>query len=376
MSRPPDMNRQVLDEASTWFVAFRSQDLDDQARQDFQDWLKRSPEHIRTYLEIASIYADIPAPEGGRTSPELIARAKASPDINVVALSSGQIAMGSLEEASRRGSRDPLPQAKRSFASRVAAAALLLVFVAVGAWFYVERNTYATGVGEQRAITLADGSIVELNARSRVRIAFQDAQRDVELLEGQALFRVAKDHHRPFVVRAGATSVRAVGTQFDVYRKRKGTTVTVIEGRVAVLSGLAAQVPAVEITTTPAAPEPLIPAPMIEPSAMAREILLAAGEQMTVTSTQAQKAERPNIAAATAWTQHQLVFDATPLHEVLEEFGRYTPRRLIVDSPSLADLKISGQYMSASPDSLLRFLSLQKGVIITEVDGETHIRQE
>ena len=59
-----------------------------------------------------------------------------------------------------------------------------------------------------------------------------DRQREVTLLEGQALFRVAKDRHRPFVVRAGDAQVRAIGTEFDVYRKQVATIVTVVEGRV------------------------------------------------------------------------------------------------------------------------------------------------
>ncbi len=331
VSRP---NQQILEEASAWFVAFRSQDLAENAREEFHDWLKRSPEHIRAYLEIAAVYADIPAPEERRTAPELIALARASPDSNVVALDTSGIAVGR--------SRRPRPHIQR-----VVLAVSILIFVFLGAWFHAERNAYRTGIGEQRSLTLSDGSIVELNARSKVRLAFSDEQRDVELLEGQALFRVARDHTRAFVVHAGATSVRAVGTQFDVYRKSTGTTVTVLEGRVEILQNLGES------------PRPL-----------------AAGEQITVTPTRAQKAERPNIAAATAWTQHQLVFDGTPLREVLEEFSRYTPRRLVVETPELGALRISGQYTSTSPDSLLRFLRLQKGVVITEVDGEIRIRQE
>ena len=74
MSRKaPRPNHQILEEASTWFVAFRGQDLGENARQEFHDWLKRSPEHIRAYLEIAAIYADIPAPAHGQTPPDLIA---------------------------------------------------------------------------------------------------------------------------------------------------------------------------------------------------------------------------------------------------------------------------------------------------------------
>jgi transmembrane sensor len=375
LSRP---NQQILEEAAVWFATFRSQELAESARHEFQEWLKRSPEHIRAYLEIAATYADIPAPDEGRTPPELIAMAKASAEINVRSLNAGRQRAGG-EAASAASSK-----ARGSLASRVALAASVLIFVGIGSWFYFERNTYRTDIGEQRSVTLSDGSIVELNARSKVHIAFGDDERDVELIAGQALFRVAKDHRRPFIVHAGATSVRAVGTQFDVYRKSTGTTVTVIEGRVAVLSkagetpGLAAE-PLRNRTSEGAGPEAM---PKHPPDANAStpgrmmQAFLGAGEQMTVTPSGAEKSERPNIAAATAWTQHQLVFDGTPLADVLEEFSRYTTRRLVIDSPELAQLRISGQYTSSSPDSLLRFLRLQKGVVVTESGGETHIRRE
>lgn len=347
MSRKtPRPNQQIMEEASAWFVTFRGQDPDGNAGRDFHDWLKRSPEHIRAYLEIAAIYADIPAPAQGRTPVELIDRAKASSDLNVIALN--------LDPADKQ--RSPRPQ--RHLATRVMLAASILICVFVGTWSYIERNTYRTGIGEQRSITMEDGSIVELNARSKVRIAFHERQRDVELLEGQALFRVAKDHSRPFVVHAGTASVRAVGTQFDVNRRSKVTTVTVLEGRVAVQSAMLSPGPGAGAGTT-------VP-----------ESLLVSGEQMTVTLTDARKAERPNVAAATAWTQHLLVFDGTALSDVLEEFSRHTTRRIVVDSPELAALKISGQYTSANPDSLLRFLSLQQGVVVSEANGEVHLRKE
>jgi transmembrane sensor len=333
-------NAQILEEASVWFVTFRSQDPTATAAREFHDWLKRSPEHIRAYLEIAAIYADIPAPEHGCSPAELIARAKFTPELNVIALNFDPVA----------GNRPTVGDARPRFAARVALAASILICAFVGAWLYIERNTYATSIGEQRSITMEDGSIVELNARSKVRIAFNERQRDVELLEGQALFRVAKDHQRPFVVHAGMTSVRAVGTQFDVNRKSSGTVVTVLEGRVAVLSA--------------------------EPTVSEPQILLASGEQMRVTPTEVRKVESPDLEAATAWTQHLLVFDGTALGEVIEEFGRHSTRRIVVDSPQLAALKISGQYTSTNPDSLLRFLSLQPGVSVSEVNGEIHIRKE
>jgi transmembrane sensor len=333
-------------------VTFRGQDVSGSTARDFHDWLKRSPEHIRAYLEIAAVYADIPAPEQMHTPAELIAAAKASPELNVISLKTA-------------ANVQPRGAAQQRVAKRVMLAASVLICAFLGAWLYLERNTYATGIGEQRSITMEDGSIIELNARSKVRVVFNEHKRDVQLLEGQALFRVAKDHARPFVVNAGTTSVRAVGTQFDVNRRSKGTTVTVLEGRVAVMS----------------ASQSSGQAAMTEPTASVitandGEILLVSGEQMTVTPTDVRKSKSPDLAAATAWTQHLLVFEGTALSEVLEEFSRHNTRRIVVDSPELAALKISGQYTSTNPDSLLRFLSLQEGVTVREVNDEIHIRKE
>src|SRR5258708_14766281 len=95
---------------------------------------------------------------------------------------------------------------------------------------------YITALGEQRSIQFADGSTVELNSRSKISVKYSQQESDVDLLEGQAVFHVAHDVSRPFIVAVGATRVRAVGTQFDVYKKSNGTVVTVVEGRVAVYS--------------------------------------------------------------------------------------------------------------------------------------------
>jgi transmembrane sensor len=377
MGETPRPNQQILEEASTWFVAFRSGDLDANARQQFHIWLKRSPEHIHAYLEIAAIYADIPVPESGHTPQELIAQARSSRDLNVVPVIAGGRGVVN-SQTKGQSSRDPV---RLRLATRVLAAALLFAFVSAGAWLYAERNIYRTGTGEQRSVTLSDGSIIELNARSKLRVVFHDRQRDVQLLEGQALFRVAKDRNRPFVVHAGATSVRAVGTQFDIYRRSTATTVTVLEGSVAVLS-----VPLTNASETgvarEAAPDELFgkaSASAIAQRKLAqedREILLVAGEQAIVSPSDAHKAKPVNIESAIAWTRHELVFDGTPLSEVVEEFHRYSTHRLVLDNPELAKLRISGQYTSTSPESLVRFLSLQEGVVVTHENGETHIRKE
>jgi len=251
----PKLNRQIVEEAAEWFVEFSTGDADLAARQRFDEWLRMSPEHVRAYLEILPIWEDgAVAPPGQEVSPELLIAWAQGAD-NVVPLdrvsraprpSSPAPGMTAPDPSDRicpaGGVEEPrairLPDhvfSRRRFAT---AASILLVCAGGGvfAWHQIYRApTYATDVGEQRSIVLADGSTIELNARSRVRIRFTEQERDIDLLQGQALFSVAKDHERPFIVRSDKTRVRAVGTQFDVYRRTTGTTVTVLEGRVAVL---------------------------------------------------------------------------------------------------------------------------------------------
>jgi ferric-dicitrate binding protein FerR (iron transport regulator) len=155
----------------------------------------------------------------------------------------------------------------------------LLAAVAFLFWSGVRSAAfYATGIGEQRTIALSDGSFVELNARSRLYVRLTDRrQRDVTLLEGQALFRVAKDAQRPFVVRAGDAQVRAVGTEFDVYKKQSETVVTVVEGRVETYDESS--------------------------RAGGGAIMLSAGEQLTVLPHTVTKPTRADPSVATAWLQ-------------------------------------------------------------------------
>ena len=218
----------IIAEASAWFIEFRAGDVDGDARARFIEWLRRSPEHIHAYLEISGVWADLPTadPEGKIDIAALIERARSAPD--VIALPS---------EQPRAGTAPSAVKPRAVWRSRRAAVALAAaVLLAVATVIFLDRSgfngVYTTGIGEQRTVQLLDGSTVELNARSTIQVRLTAEQRNVTLLEGQALFRVAKDKERPFVVRAGDAQVRAVGTEFDVYKKQTATVVTVVEGRV------------------------------------------------------------------------------------------------------------------------------------------------
>jgi transmembrane sensor len=213
-------------------------------------------------------------------------------------------------------------------------------------------------------------------------------------LEGQAHFQVAKDKSRPFIVKSGDATVRAVGTQFDVDRKSTGTTVTVLEGRVVVYSdahpevsgssqpasapanGAVRHVPAnpkIHKAPAVAGAPPELPSGLEPPAESGSAVYVGAGEQVTVTSQSLAPPEHADVTAATAWMQRRLVFDGTRLSDVVEQFNRNNRRQLIIESDKLAGYHVSGVYSSTDPASLVRFLREQPGFKITETDTEVRI---
>jgi transmembrane sensor len=332
----------VVAEASQWFIEFRAGDVNGEARLHFMEWLRRSPEHIQAYLEVSGTWSELPGsdPQGKFDIASMIARARNESD--VIPLSPVIPGLPPARPVAE-------PRALRTLRRRpvLAAAVLLLAsFTALFVWIDGDKvRSYSTGIGEQRTIQLMDGSTVELNARSKVEVRLSDRRRDVALIEGQALFRVAKDKQRPFVVRAGEAEVRAVGTEFDVYRKHTETVVTVVEGRVETYPG----------------------------SDGAAAIVISAGEQLTVLPHSVTMPTRADTIAATAWVQKRLIFEETPLSEVADEFNRYNRRPLAIDDAELKKLKISGVYSSIDPASLINFLRNQNSIRVIETEDQVRV---
>jgi transmembrane sensor len=335
----------VVAEASEWFIDFRAGDVNGQARLRFIEWLRRSPEHIQAYLEVSGVWSELPSsdPEGRFDIASLIARARNE---------SGATPLSPMNPRLPLAPPAAEPHAFRKLPRRpvLAAAALALLTSITVLFLWIGSDmarSYSTGIGEQRTIQLLDGSTVELNSRSRVKVRLTDRQRDVALIEGQALFRVAKDKQRPFVVQAGEAQVRAVGTEFDVYRKQTATVVTVVEGRVETYPG--------------------------SDGAGAAAIVLSAGEQLTVLPHTVPKPKRADTAAATAWVHKRLIFEETPLSEVAEEFNRYNRRPLAIADPELQTLRISGIYSSTDPVSLINFLRNQNSMRVIETEDQVRV---
>jgi transmembrane sensor len=200
---------------------------------------------------------------------------------------------------------------------------------------------YATRIGEQRTVLLADGSGVTINTASIVEVAYSERQRNIRLVQGQALFKVAKDTSRPFVVTAGNRTVTATGTVFDVRLEQSGkVSVLLVEGKVRV--------------------QKVTPANAIEPSLVIAPIqMLDAGERLTFASA---VETQPIVAAvdierATSWTRGQLVFRDDKLSDAITEINRYSENRLVITDPRVANLRVSGVFTPGANENFVAALS-------------------
>ena len=238
-------------------------------------------------------------------------------------------------------------------------AAALAITTAVG-WRSVNAASevrYATApVGYERA-RLADGSTVELNAASAVRIRFSAVERRVRLEAGEAHFAVAPDPARPFVVLAGEIAVRAVGTAFNVrYTAGGDVEVLVSEGKVRVGSAGPASASAV---TAP---------------------LVAAGERIVLPklapAPAVEKVEPATLRAALAWQGTLADFADAPLADVVARFNARSRVQLVLADPALADRRIGGTFVLDEAETFVRLLE-RDGEIVGERRGtnEIHLRR-
>ena len=81
-----------------------------------------------------------------------------------------------------------------------------------------------------------------------------------------------------------------------------------------------------------------------------------------------------NLAAATAWTQHKLVFEGTALQDVVEQFNRYNARQIVIDDNTLLTFQVSGYYATPDPASLLNFLRTEPHIEVVESGSVIHIK--
>ncbi|AGH48881.1 MULTISPECIES: FecR family protein [Sphingomonas] len=266
-------------------------------------WLAQDETHRRAYAEQQQLWDAV-----GTLAGDPAARA---------ALQEGALPEGSHEDEAR------LPQRRRFIGYGLAAAAAACLAVVIGAPMLGERTeSYATAPGEQRSVTLADGSVVTLDTDSAIEARLTDGERRLTLISGQAFFEVAKDAARPFRVFAGPNEVRALGTAFSVRQEGTETRIFLAQGKVTVR-------------------KPGLPVVQMEPGEQAR--LTPAAAAVAVGKVDPERAQ--------AWRFGRLMFDATPLATAVAEINRYGARKVVLADPALGRMKISGVFHTRQPEA-------------------------
>jgi transmembrane sensor len=188
---------------------------------------------------------------------------------------------------------------------------------------------YKTEVGGLKEVHLQDGSRITLGGRTKLLVAFSGQRRSINLIDGQAWFRVVHDTARPFIVTAGDGTIKDVGTAFLVTRDSDRVIVTVTEGVVEVSARQ-------RLLISPATDQELTPRPVRAPIRISRSEQLAFGDNGAFGSIMP-----TDTRDATTWTRGRLTFDDQPLRYVIETVDRYSSRRIVVD-PAAGALRFSG----------------------------------
>ncbi len=341
MERHTALQGHIADEVAEWFACLQDPGCEPGRRQEFSDWIMRSPDHLREFLAVSCVWGEAGGASSQRYSNEsLIAAALAEPEADNV------VRIGCKPSASPL--RSDVPSLKKAPHRLVAAAVLLVAFAITLLWAQLGRDAYSTDIGEQRSVTLGDGSIVDINTNSKIRVELQDSERRVRLLRGEARFKVAKDPRRPFVVVTPQARIRALGTVFNVRSEHESTAVAVLEGHVEVR----------ELDAKPRAPEA---------GSAGTRIELKTGEKAAVSPEgRIQPNAGPSLEFVASWTQRRLVFREEPLADVLAEFNRYHRKPIRIDAPALAQLRVSGTFDSSDPGSLVEYFRRFEGVRVEE----------
>jgi len=331
------MNRQIIEEAAYWTSCLEDGPLTPQEREAFALWLRGSPDHIKEFLLAQAISKDAEAidPDQMISVDALLAKA----DADVIPL---ELKKYPSPIASSLWTGWITPRA----AALAAVLAVALIFTAINL-FKTREMVYATLLGEQHSFVLEDGSVVHLNTQSKIRVRYDRNSRAVDLLRGEALFTVAPNPDRPFRVHSGMVTTRAVGTIFNVYLTDKGPEVAVIEGKVNVIL-LSNQDSAI--------------------LGMGEKASTTAGGKIETT-----KIAKPETIAA--WRTRQLVFENTPLREIIREFNRYNQTQIRIEGTIKDEPHFSGVFNVDNPDAFLSTLNASDiAVIIRQSDNRIVIR--
>lgn len=329
----------ISERAASWLVQ-REEGLTPEQTEEFNDWLRSDPRHAAAVAQLeqtCALLEDLPIVAGKLHDLRKTGLAAASAvPVNGAA--------GIWQGTSRRAVR-----------ALAVAASLALGALGWQWWGSLQESPvrYATSTAGYKRVILADGSVLELNAATDLRVKFSASERWVALTAGEAHFSVARDPLRPFVVSAGDVSIRAVGTAFNVRLASTGVEVLVTEGKVQVASEPTARAPVASIV--PESP------------------LVQAGERVVIPRVVAPVAPLPRVEKITetvmrealSWQERNLVFSETPLSDVIVQFNQRNFTQLVILDEELGSRLVGGVFSADNVGAFVRLLE-EAGDVVAE----------
>jgi len=304
----------MRDEAAFWVVRLSDPSCSEADRAAFEAWRSADPRREVAFEREQAAWQVMDRlralrPAGGQPDPDLLAPAK----------------------------HDIKPKAWLLRPRWAVAASILAAVSIVGALAFDLAGTqaYATGIGERRVVVLADGSRVELNTNSEIVVHYSGGARNVRLVRGEAMFKVAKGD-RPFVVTADKTQLRASAAEMEVRLLPVGFQVRVKDGQVAVASPVLSQARG---GVQPAVLNPDVEAFYSRAGANVHQISSA------------------EIERSLAWRQGDVAFNGQSLSEAVEEFNRYNVNQLVITDDSIASIRLAGYFQNNDLPGFVRALT-------------------
>src|SRR5476649_682627 len=287
--------------AATWFS--RRHQLDAGGQADFETWLAQDAAHGRAYAAMQDTYSQV-----RQIPPEIAARWTAAPAA-------------------------PAVQPRRHWlrAWPYAAAAMLALSVGVGGYEWSQQQasftqSYATQRGQRLAVKLPDGSSLLLDTSTRLNVTLYPRKREVQLLQGEAMFQVQAKQGQPFDIFSGPLKATVVGTQFSV------RNTLAYDGKLSV-----------------AVPQGHVRVAGQGPGHGQVDLLAGQGVHADAAGQLSAIANLPPDSVA-PWRNGRVTVDNLPLGQLLAEFERYGDTGLVVRDPAVARLRIGGSFSLAQLD--------------------------
>ncbi len=303
------------DEALGWVARLRSDRCNESDHQAFALWLAESPLNRRAMDDAQDLWDDL-----------------------------GALRHLPLDEAQRPAANQSRWWAAAAVAASLALAAVLWPLLGSDPEQVLELRT---AMGEQLRSELEDGSRLILNTDSRVVVRYDESERQLELLRGEAFFEVAKDPQRPFHVDTGSARVTAIGTAFNVRMDPGQTSVTVAEGvvRVTERGATGNRAPATEV--------------------------LHANQALTASSAGLRSATAANVAPRLAWQRGELVANGMRIPDLVAELQRYSDIHVLLGDADIATMTVSGVYRTDQPLAALEAASVALDLELVKLNAST-----